>query len=91
MRKSIKTPAKEATKARCDTTTQQPKHTDKHRACKCPRCNFTASQALFVPGWLDDLRMRVTRYWSMGFGPDVAAMSLIELHALWRWLLRQGG
>lgn len=90
MSQKIKTPARVATKARGDTTKHQPKHTDKQGVCKCPRCNYTASTALFVPGWLDDLQARASRHWVMGFGPDLAAMSLIELHALWRWLLRQG-
>ena len=77
--------------ARTDTTTRRPQQTDKQKACKCPRCNYEAPASLFVPGWLDDLKERAVRFWHFGFGPDLAAMSLVELHALWRWLLRQGG
>lgn len=70
--------------------TKRSKHTDRRASCKCPRCNFEAPAPLFAPGWLDDLQMRAARFWSLGLGPDLSALSLIELHALWRWLLRQG-
>jgi hypothetical protein len=84
-------PAKAATEARGDITTRLPKHTEPTKACKCPRCNYAAPSTLFAPGWLDDLHLKAARHWSLGFGPDLGAMSLIEMHALWRWLLKQGG
>lgn len=91
MTQKQKTPAKAATEARGDTAKRPGKHIRKQHFCKCPRCNFAAPAPLFVPGWLDDLQIRAARYWGAGFGPDLAALSLIELHALGQWLLRQGG
>jgi len=58
--------------------------------CVCPDYHFVTPAPLFAPGWLDDLSERVIRCGGMGIGPDFAAMSVLELHALWRWLLRRG-
>lgn len=70
--------------------TKRTENNNSQEQCKCPRCNYTAPPPLFRPGWLDDLQLRAARHWSMGYGPDLAAMTLIELHALWRYLLKQG-
>lgn len=59
--------------------------------CQCPRCGFVAPSPLFVPGWLTDLQARTVRFSHFGFGPDLAALSLLELHGLWAWLSRQEG
>lgn len=58
--------------------------------CQCPRCGFLASAPLFRPGWLDKLQQLAARYSGMGFGPDLAALTLIELHGLYLRLMKLG-
>lgn len=88
----LKTPAKAATKARGDTTTQQPKHTPKQNACKCPQCAGPMSvQAIFVDEWLPELHMLAARHAAMGFTSDLAAMCMCQAHGLCLFLVRQGG
>ncbi len=59
-------------------------------SCQCPGCGF-ASVALFRPGWRDELRHRAAWYSTLGFGPDLAAITLLELHGIYVRLLKIGG
>ncbi len=38
--------------------------------------------------WLESLQMLCARFSYIGMGPDIAALSLIELWGLYRFLLR---
>lgn len=92
MSQKTKTPAKAATKARGDTTTRQPKHTDKQNVCKCPQCGASMSvQAVFLDEWLPVLRTLTARHAAMGFTPDLAALCMCQGYGLYLFLVRQGG
>ena len=88
----LKPPAKAATKARGDTTTQQPKHTDKQNGCKCPQCGASMSMyGIFLDEWMPDLHMLAARHASMGITSDLSALCLCQCYGLYLFLIRQGG
>jgi hypothetical protein len=86
-----KPPAKAGTKARGDTTTQLPKHTETTHGAKCSCGCVLPVDAWFVDGWLPELHMLAARFASTGITPDLAALCLCEAYGLFLWLSRRGG
>jgi hypothetical protein len=68
--------------------TRKTKSRRKLRCCQCPSCGLAAPATLFTPGWLENFHQLAARHSELGFGPDLAALTLIELHGLYLWLSR---
>ena len=44
-----------------------------------------------APAWLEDLQALAARFAGLGIGPDLAALTLAEAWALYRFLARMAG
>ena len=44
-----------------------------------------------APAWLEDLQALAARFDGLGIGPDLAALTLAEAWALYRFLARMAG